>query len=96
MPMDRPRYPPDWTDIALKVKNQAAWRCAWCRKQCRRPGEPFDTQERTLTVAHLDHDPENRAARLAALCAPCHLAYDGMTRRDPRQLFLFDPIEHRR
>lgn len=29
-----------------------------------------------LTVAHLDHDPENPNARLAALCAPCHCRYD--------------------
>lgn len=33
-------------------------------------------QRFTLTVAHLDHDPENPDARLAALCAPCHLRYD--------------------
>ena len=31
----------------------------------------------TLTVAHLDHDPENPHARLMAMCAPCHRQYDG-------------------
>ena len=30
-----------------------------------------------LTVAHLDHDPANPEARLAALCSVCHLRHDG-------------------
>lgn len=34
-------------------------------------------QKWTLTVAHLDHDPENPDARLMAMCAPCHRKYDG-------------------
>lgn len=32
-----------------------------------------------LTIAHLDHDPENQGVcthRLAALCQSCHLEYD--------------------
>lgn len=38
---------------------------------------PIDTHRRTLTVAHLDHDPSNcRRDNLAALCAPCHPRYD--------------------
>lgn len=76
MPMDRARYPKDWEATALAVKEAAGWKCQACGAQCRRPGEPFDTHRRTLTVAHLDHDPENPAARLAAYCAPCHLRYD--------------------
>ena len=46
----------------------------------RRPGEPFGTQKRTLTVAHVDHDPENEHARLTALCVPCHRRYDNRAR----------------
>ncbi len=76
MPMERHRYPSDWGERALAVKTAAGWKCQLCRKQCRRPGEKYDTQARTLTVAHLDDDPENPNARLAALCAPCHLRYD--------------------
>lgn len=77
MPMDRSRYPDDWDEIARRVKDEEGWRCEGCGKQCRRPGEPFDTHRRTLTVAHLDHDPSNcRRDNLAALCAPCHLRYD--------------------
>ena len=34
-------------------------------------------QRFTLTVAHLDHQPENcDRANLKALCAPCHCRYD--------------------
>jgi hypothetical protein len=33
-----------------------------------------------LTVAHVDHDPENENARLTALCVPCHRHYDNKAR----------------
>ena len=52
-------------------------------------GEPFDTHGRTLTTAHLDHDPPNPNARLAALCPSCHMRYDAHTRRNPAQLNWF-------
>ena len=77
MPMDKARYPADWEAIARKVKEEAGWRCQGCGKQCRRPGEPLDTHQRTLTVHHIDHCPENCAPEnLIALCAPCHLMAD--------------------
>lgn len=77
MPMERDRYPDNWKEIALAVKEAASWRCQECGKQCRRPGEPFDTHKRTLTVAHLNHTPEDCSkVNLKALCAPCHLRYD--------------------
>ena len=77
MPVDWNDYPPDWREIALAVKESAGWRCEECGRQCRRPGEPFDTHRRTLTVAHLNHDPMDcRRGNLRALCAPCHLRYD--------------------
>lgn len=72
MPMQRWRYAENFEQRARLVKEAAGWRCQACGKRCRRPGEPFDTQRRTLTAAHLDHDPENEHARLAALCVPCH------------------------
>jgi hypothetical protein len=98
MPVDRSRYPADWPETARRIKAAAGWRCQRCGKQCRRPGEPFDTHKRTLTVAHLDHDPENPHARLAAFCAPCHLRYDApekarrrreKARRNDSQMALF-------
>lgn len=86
MPMERDRYPADWEDIATRVKEDADWRCEVCGKQCRRPGEPFDTHRRTLTVAHLDHTPENCAREnLMAMCAPCHLRYDARQHAETRR-----------
>lgn len=76
MPMDWSRYPVDWRDVAFAVKDANGWTCAGCGKQCRRPGEPFDTHERTLTVAHWDHDNEEDNVFVVALCAPCHLRHD--------------------
>lgn len=77
MPMEKDRYPKDWKKIAFSIKEKAGWICQKCGKQCRKPGEPFDTHKRTLTVAHLNHIPEDmRLENLKALCAPCHLRYD--------------------
>jgi hypothetical protein len=74
------------------VKEAAGWQCEACCQKCRKSGESwanfFDRtswglaqdgkwQRYTLTVAHLDHRPENcDRANLRALCAPCHCRYD--------------------
>lgn len=77
MPVDWNNYPKDWKSIAIAVKEASDWTCQMCGKQCRRPGEPFDTHRNTLTVAHLNHDPMDcREENLRAMCAPCHLRYD--------------------
>lgn len=77
MPMDKARYPANWKAIALSVKENAGWRCEQCGMQCRKPGEPFDTHKRTLTVHHIDHTPENcELDNLIALCTKCHLKAD--------------------
>lgn len=77
MPMQRELYPPDWEEIAFAKKERAGWKCEACGKQCRKPGEPFDTHKNTLTVSHQDHNPANCSdENLRALCAPCHLKYD--------------------
>lgn len=77
MPMNRALYPINWDEIATAIKAAADWRCAHCGKQCRRPGEKFDTHRRTATTAHLNHNPADcRASNPRCLCAPCHLAYD--------------------
>lgn len=86
MPMDKARYPKDWKQISLRIKEQADWKCQQCGKQCRRPKEPFDTHKRTLTVAHLNHIPEDcREENLKALCAPCHLRYDAKHHAETRK-----------
>ena len=77
MPMERERYPANWKEISMRVKEQAGWKCQQCGKQCRKPGEQLDTHTRTLTVHHINHIPEDcRPDNLIALCAPCHLRAD--------------------
>ena len=39
MPIDRQRYPDNWSDIALSIKEAASWRCRHCGKQCLLPGD---------------------------------------------------------
>lgn len=87
-PENRGRYPDDWAQISLAVKQAAGWRCE-CRGECgrgthagrcpNRHGEPaYGTGSRVvLTTAHLDHTPEHcDRANLRAFCQGCHLHYD--------------------
>lgn len=86
MPMDKARYPANWNKIATDKKKAVGWKCEVCGKQCRRPGEEFDTHKRTLTVAHLNHTPEDvRPENLKAMCAPCHLRYDAQHHAETRK-----------
>ena len=82
MPVDWTKYPSDWKSIAKRIKTEAGWRCEQCGKQCRRPGEVFDTHKRTLTVAHINHvESDCRNENLVALCPSCHLRYDAARKR---------------
>jgi hypothetical protein len=88
-PENRHRYPSDWPEISLRIRTiRAAGRCE-CHGECGRGthtsrcpnanGRPAYGTGSTvvLTVAHLDHTPENcDPANLRAMCQACHLAYD--------------------
>jgi len=76
MPLDRSKYPDDWDEISLRVREAAAWRCEFCGAQNGKVH--LETGSKVvLTVAHLDHDTSNNAVRnLRALCQRCHLRYD--------------------
>ena len=88
-PENRARYPKDWTAISLQIRTvRAAGRCE-CRGECgrgthdgrctnRNGCEAYGTGSRVvLTVAHLDHTPENcHPDNLRAMCQGCHLHYD--------------------
>lgn len=39
MPMERERYPKDWRQLSLSIKDESEWRCRGCKKQCFKPGE---------------------------------------------------------
>jgi hypothetical protein len=76
MPFKRELYPANWRDISLTIRERAGWRCEFCGAA---QGEPHpETGSRVvLTVAHLDHNPQNCAPdNLRALCQCCHLRYD--------------------
>lgn len=90
-PENRDRYPKNWRQISLRIKERAGWRCE-CSGECglhgehgcsRYHGEVMQGRTRpvVLTVAHLDHQPENcQEDNLKALCEGCHNRYDLPTR----------------
>ena len=89
MPIDRRKYPVDWEEIALAVKEAAGWKCEWCGMGHMEDG----TAGSILTVHHPDRDPGNPHGRLMALCARCHLKDEARARRTERnknQLALFE------
>jgi predicted HNH restriction endonuclease len=80
--MSNNRYPKNWQEIALIIKNKAEWRCYKCGKQCIRPGEntadltKSERTKKTLVVHHANYTPEdNRLENLIPVCAGCHLGY---------------------
>jgi hypothetical protein len=83
---NRARYPKNWRVISLEVREAAGRRCEGSPAfpDCRAAnGEPHPVTGSTvvLTVAHLDHVPENcgeprNRPNLKAMCQRCHLTYD--------------------
>lgn len=85
-PENRARYPANWKAISLAIRRRAIWRCE-CEGECGRAhvgrctavdgGLTVNETRVVLTVAHLDHQPENCSpANLRAMCQACHLSYD--------------------
>lgn len=86
-PEERARYPKDWKVISLEVRERSGWRCEGspgfypdCRAANAEP-HPVTGSKVVLTVAHLDHTPENNGEpgarpNLMAMCQRCHLTYD--------------------
>jgi 5-methylcytosine-specific restriction endonuclease McrA len=79
---NREHYPADWPEISFNARRRAEWRCEGspsypsCRAVQGSP-HPVTGSIVVLTVAHLDHTPENVApANLKAWCQRCHLTYD--------------------
>lgn len=88
-PENRARYPRNWPAISLDIRtNRAAGQCE-CHGECGRGTHDgrcpnlngqsaYGTGSKVvLTVAHLDHTPENcHPTNLRAMCQGCHLHYD--------------------
>ena len=87
------RYPADWGEISRRIRFERAQGRCECDGRCGRPSYHLDLDGRcmnvngrpavgtgsrvVLTVAHLDHTPENCADdNLSAMCQGCHLHYD--------------------
>ena len=87
-PENKARYPKDWKQISLRIRERAGWPCEYvdanehrCRAVHGEP-HPFTLSRVVLTVAHLDHQPENcDPDNLMAMCQRCHNAYDAPMRR---------------
>lgn len=100
-PENKARYPRDWKQISAKIRARSGNRCE-CEGECglhrTTPGprrcteinhQPatFARGRVVLTVAHLDHQPENCApTNLKAMCQRCHLRYDGPHHAKSRRL----------
>ena len=87
-PENRNRYPKDWKEISRRIRfERANGQCEFeiNGERCKAlHGEPHpETGSKVvLTVAHLDHQPENNAEdNLKAACQKCHNIYDMPMRR---------------
>ncbi len=84
---NRGRYPADWAAISARIRfGRAGGRCEWIedgRRCAARHGEPapLSGARVVLTVAHLDHAPENcEDGNLRAWCQLHHNRYDAKHR----------------
>ena len=76
MPFCKDRYPKDWKEISIRIRTNANNKCEFCGAENYKP-HPITNSKVILTVAHLDHDPQNCIdTNLKALCQRCHLKYD--------------------
>ena len=94
-PEKRDRYPQDWKSVSERIRQRAGGRCE-CSGECglhsgRRCIEIHGHDAVNarglviLTVAHLDHQPENcDDSNLRAMCQRCHLRYDRFHHRETR------------
>ena len=78
---NKSRYPKNWPEISRAIRDAAGNKCQQCGAANGQP-HPITGSLVVLTVAHLDHTPENcEPANLRAWCQKCHNAYDAPMRR---------------
>jgi 5-methylcytosine-specific restriction endonuclease McrA len=53
MPMERSRYPKNWSLLAIAIKDAASWCCQQCGKPCCKPGEAVTEFEKRLDTRWL-------------------------------------------
>src|SRR3990167_2240598 len=90
-PENKHRYPANWKQIRKEILGRAENRCEFCgvlnlsfRERFTYDANKPATMKHiriVLTVAHLDHTPENcDPSNLRALCQRCHNRYDASHR----------------
>jgi len=92
-PENKKRYPKNWKQISEDIRfNRAGNRCevcgainySWVNRKSREIclSDEDDAIRIILTVAHLDHTPENcDYSNLKAMCQKCHNNYDKTHRK---------------
>jgi 5-methylcytosine-specific restriction endonuclease McrA len=81
-PENKKRYPKNWKEIREKILERAGHKCEGSPDypDCRAvnyEAHPDTGSKVVLTIAHLDHTPENcEDENLKAWCQRCHLNYD--------------------
>ena len=93
-PENKARYPKNWRQISERIRVERAHnRCevcgvvnySWINRKTREIclQDEDDTIRVVLTVAHLDHQPENcDESNLKAMCQKCHNNYDKAHRKE--------------
>lgn len=77
-PENKARYPKDWPAISRAIRDRAGNKCEDCGVE---NYSIRDGSKIVLTVAHLDHTPENcEPENLKAWCQRCHNRYDAPMR----------------
>lgn len=85
-PENKKRYPANWTEISKDIRfNRAGNKCEECGAENYK-AHPITGSKVILTVAHLDHQPENcDYSNLKAMCQHCHNNYDKDHRKATRR-----------
>lgn len=82
------RYPSNWKDIRKDILERAGNKCEFCGVEnhtLRYNPKTGKDAKIVLTIAHLDHTPENcNYDNLRALCQRCHNRYDAKHRKETR------------
>lgn len=88
-PENRARYPKNWPQIRKSILERAHNRCEFCGVEnysMRLNPNTGKEVKIILTIAHLDHTPENcDPSNLRALCQKCHNSYDAEHRKETRK-----------
>ena len=85
-PENKSRYPKNWKEIREEILDRAGHKCEECGAVNYEP-HPITSSKVVLTIAHLDHTPENcDSHNLRAWCQKCHNSYDAPYRANNRKL----------